>query len=97
MYELPVSLQVVCYTTQGSNAVESPLPPLVSSLPHDSLFVPAALGAIPLALGLVGQVDTVKVKPLDGTGVVVAANHLSIGYLKTQHRIDVSLMIQVPK
>ena len=47
-------------------------------------FVTPALGAVPLPLGLVCQLDTIKVKPLDGTRIIVAANHFAIRHLLAQ-------------
>ena len=40
-----------------------------------------ALGAIPLPLGLRGEIHAAKVEPLDGTVRVIAADHLTVGYL----------------
>ena len=42
-----------------------------------------ALGAVPLPLGLVAEVHAPKVEPLDGTILVVAPNHLTIGHLQS--------------
>lgn len=53
-------------------------------LVHSLLVLAAALGAVPLALGLVVQADAGEVKPLDGTLIIVAADHLAIGHLLAQ-------------
>ena len=45
---------------------------------QDSWFVPSALWTIPLSSGLLLQLYTVKMEPLDGTLVVVAGNHFAI-------------------
>ena len=41
-------------------------------------------GAIPLALGLGGDVQAPKVEPLDGTVGVIAPDHLTVGYLSRE-------------
>ena len=40
-----------------------------------------ALGAVPLALGLGGDVEAAEVEPLDGAVVVVAPDHLAVAHL----------------
>ena len=52
------------------------------SLPALFLEHGQTLGAIPLALGLVAEVHAPKVEPLDGTILVVAPNHLTVGHLQ---------------
>ena len=54
----------------------------VSVLPALFLEHGQALRAIPLPLGLVAQVHAAKVEPLDGTILVIAPNHLTVGHLK---------------
>ena len=51
---------------------------------HHRDLVPPAFGAVPLALGLRGELHAVKVEPLDGAQVVVAADHVAVGYLVAQ-------------
>ena len=51
---------------------------------HHRDLVPPALGAVPLALGLRGELHAVKVEPLDGAEVVVAADHVTVGHLVAQ-------------
>ena len=51
---------------------------------HHRDLVPPALGAVPLALGLRGELHAVKVEPLDGAEVVVAADHVAVGHLVAQ-------------
>ena len=58
------------------------------SLPALFLEHGQALGAIPLALGLVAEVHATKVEPLDGTILVVATNHLAVGHLKLVSHIS---------
>ena len=41
-----------------------------------------ALGAIPLPLGLRGEIHATEVEPFDGTVRVVAPDHLSVTYLR---------------
>ena len=48
------------------------------------------LGAIPLALRLVGQVHAPEVKPLDGTILVVATNHLTVRNLQLKSSMNES-------
>ena len=51
------------------------------SLPALFLEHGQTLRAIPLALGLVAEVHAPEVEPLDGTILVVAPNHLTVGHL----------------
>ena len=51
---------------------------------HHRDLVPPALGAVPLAYGLRGELHAVKVEPLDGAEVVVAADHVPVGHLFAQ-------------
>ena len=48
------------------------------------------LGAIPLALRLVGQIHAAEVEPLDGTILVVAANHLTVRNLQLKSSMNES-------
>ena len=65
--------------------VVGPLPfGLLQGLVHGLLALAPALGAVPLALGLVAQPHAGEVEPLDGALVVVAANHLPVGDLVAQ-------------
>lgn len=56
----------------------------LQGLVHGLLILPSAFGAVPLAFGFMMQPYTREMKPLDGTLVVVAADHLAVGDLLTQ-------------
>lgn len=56
----------------------------VQAFVHRLLIVPSALGAVPLAFGLVSESHTREVKPFDWTLVIVTADHLTVGHLLTQ-------------
>lgn len=49
---------------------------------HDILPVAPAIGAKPLALWFVGQVDATEMEPFYVTVIVVTSDHLSIGNLE---------------
>ena len=54
---------------------------------HDGGLVAPALGAEPLALGLVVQLHAVEVEPLYGAEVVVAADHVAVRNLKRETNV----------
>lgn len=56
----------------------------LQGLVHGLLILTPTLGAVPLALGLMMEPNTGEMKPLNGTFIVVAANHFSVGHLLTQ-------------
>ena len=51
---------------------------------HNCRLVSSAARAEPLPLGFTGELDAGEVEPLDGTQVVVAADHLAVGDLVAQ-------------
>ena len=73
MTPLEVAQQLTC-TMTAPPPLEHPLPPLL--LEHGQ-----ALGAVPLALGLVAQVHAPEVEPLDRAVLVIAAYHLPVRHL----------------
>lgn len=62
--------------TPAAAAAAAPRSPPPALLARLDLQVPAAHGAVPLALGLLRQPHALEVEPLDGALGVVAAHHL---------------------
>jgi len=52
---------------------------------HYGRLIASTVGAVPFALWFPLQLDTCKVKPLDGAKVVVTSNHLAMFDLKVSY------------